>query len=260
MRPRFVVVSRELPRLGVCEIGYFKNRVIALFSQNFFFPTALRSPECRVFALRGPLPTLRIVTSNETGRGRRGPYAKTATRKRQIAQASLEVFGSRGYRGGTVQDVADAAGMSQTSVLHHYPSKAELLVAALEYRDQITDDSPGTGEQFADSVVQQARFNEGAAGLIELYAVLCGESTTVDHPARSYFEERFERLRGEYAAEFGYLQRIGRLRPGVDPQMAGTSLLALWDGIQVQWLLAPERVDMAGTLKAYLDLVLLPER
>ncbi|PCC36076.1 TetR/AcrR family transcriptional regulator [Glutamicibacter sp. BW77] len=199
------------------------------------------------------------MTSNESGRRRRGPYAKSAARREQIAQAALQVFGARGYRGGTVQDVADAAGMSQTSVLHHYPNKQELLIAALKRRDAVTDGTPGTGECFAQSIVEQAQFNEGAAELIELYAALCGESTTSDHPARSYFKARFECLRGEYGAEFEFMKSIGRLRPGVDPHVAGASLLALWDGIQVQWLLSPDDVDMAGTLKAYLDLVILPE-
>ncbi|GAB4100870.1 TetR/AcrR family transcriptional regulator [Sinomonas halotolerans] len=193
-----------------------------------------------------------------TGRSPRGPYAKTAERRRQIAQAALEVFGARGYRGGTVQEVADRVGMSQTSVLHHFPTKAALLVAALEHRDAIADESPGTGDRFAESVVRQAEHNEGAPGLIELYAVLCGESTTEGHPARTYFEERFERLRSEYAEELRHLAEAGRLRPGVDPETAGTTLLALWDGIQVQWLFAPAEIDMAATLKAYLDLIMLP--
>lgn len=198
------------------------------------------------------------MSIDETSRRTRGPYAKTAERRRQIAQAAFEVFGSRGYRGGTVQDVADRVGMSQTSVLHHFPTKEALLVAALQHRDAITDDSPGMGERFADSVVQQAECNEGVAGLIELYAVLCGESTTEGHPARQYFQERFERLRGEYSAEFEYMESIGRLRPGVDPRTAGATLLALWDGIQVQWLLGGDKVDMADTLRAYLDLIILP--
>jgi hypothetical protein len=45
----------------------------------------------------------------------------------------------------------------------------------------------------------------------------------------------------------------------VEPVVAAASLIALWDGIQTQWLLEPGSVDMAGCLRAYLDLVLLPE-
>jgi hypothetical protein len=36
-------------------------------------------------------------------------------------------------------------------------------------------------------------------------------------------------------------------------------LIALWDGIQTQWLLSPQSVDMAGCLRGYLELVILPE-
>lgn len=130
-------------------------------------------------------------------------------------------------------------------------------MAVLEYRDEISPNTPGTREHFAEVVAEQAENNEGVPHLIELYSVLCGEATTRDHPAREYFVKRFQRLRAEYSNELRYLASIGRLRPGVDPEIAGPTIVALWDGIQTQWLLNPEQVDMPGTLKAYLDLILI---
>lgn len=202
------------------------------------------------------------MTTNEASQPtRRGPYAKSTERRNTILAAAHAVFAARGYRGGSLQEVADRVGMSQTSLLHYFPSKSELLLAVLNWRDSITGDGtkPDPDEPFVDSIIRQARFNEDIPGVIELYTVLCAESVTEGHPGRDYFTERFERLRRSYTRQLSQLAAEGRLRPGVTPEAAAASLIALWDGIQTQWLLAPGSVDMAGCLRGYLDLVLLPE-
>ncbi|SEB70314.1 DNA-binding transcriptional regulator, AcrR family [Paramicrobacterium humi] len=190
---------------------------------------------------------------------RRGPYAKSAERRRSIVDAAFEVFAARGYQGGSLQDVADRVGMSQTSLLHYFPSKADLLVAVLNRRDVVADTGPLEDEtrDFPTILIDQARFNEGVPGLIELYTVLCGESVTEHYPARDYFEHRFARLRDEYSAELRKLEAAGRLREGVDIERAASSIVALWDGIQTQWLL-DDSVDMAACLADYLGLIIRP--
>lgn len=194
--------------------------------------------------------------------GRRGPYAKSTERRRTIVAAAHAVFAAHGYRGGSLQDVADRVGMSQTSLLHYFPTKSALLLAVLNWRDSITGDGTAPRdpeESLVDEVIRQARFNERIPGVIELYTVLCAESVTESHPGREYFTERFERLRKSYTRAFTSLSEEGRLRPGVNPERAAASLIALWDGIQTQWLLAPDSIDMAGCLRDYLHHVILTD-
>jgi AcrR family transcriptional regulator len=192
---------------------------------------------------------------------KRGPYAKSKQRRESIVAAAQEVFAAHGYRGGSLQDVADNVGMSQTSLLHYFPSKSDLLLAVLALRDSVTGGGElrDPEESLADAVIRQARFNETVPGVIELYTVLCAESVTENHPGQDYFTERYERLRRSYLRSFTALAEEGRLRPGVDPERAAVSLIGLWDGIQTQWLMAPESIDMAGCLRDYLELLLLPE-
>jgi hypothetical protein len=42
------------------------------------------------------------------------------------------------------------------------------------------------------------------------------------------------------------------LAPGVTIEYAAASTLALWDGIQLQWLLEPEAIDVPAHLAAHL--------
>ena len=49
-----------------------------------------------------------------------------------ILNAAVRVFGSRGYHGTSVRDIAEAAGVSPGSLYNHFASKHDLLVVILE--------------------------------------------------------------------------------------------------------------------------------
>lgn len=197
---------------------------------------------------------------------KRGPYAKTKARRESIVQAAHQVFAAHGFHGGSLQDVADKVGMSQSSLLHHFPSKNELLFAVLDLRDEsrpegmVLSADGSEALDFLERVFVQASFNESIPGVIELYTVLCAESLTEGHPGSEYFAQRYARLRASYESEFAQLALAGKLKAGVDPGRAAASLVALWDGIQTQWLMAPESVDMSACLRDYVNLILVTPR
>ncbi|PSL37480.1 TetR family transcriptional regulator [Labedella gwakjiensis] len=202
-------------------------------------------------------------------RRRRGPYAKSAERRRAIVAAAFDVFATRGFRAASLREVAERVGMSQTTLLHHFPSKEELFLAVIASRDAVepvlapdalrglaAEDPRIPAVRFADLITTQASFNEGVPGVIQLYAVLVGEGVTDDHPGRDYFAERFARMRAGYVVDLERLRDLGLLRDGVDPAIAAATIIALWDGIQLQWLYDADAVDMAAALRDYLALIL----
>lgn len=191
---------------------------------------------------------------------RRGPYAKTPARRRQIVDAAMALFGARGFHSTSLRDVAAAAGIGQTTLRHHFPDKSALLLAALRRRDELGQgDIPERADDFPAHVVDRATQNRASPELVELYTVLSAESVAAGHPSRQYFIDRFADLRRDYGGFMRELERRGRLRAGVDPETATTALIALWDGLQVQWLLEPDRVDIPAQLAAYLDLIIAPD-
>ncbi|BAS14784.1 transcriptional regulator TetR protein [Arthrobacter sp. Hiyo8] len=54
---------------------------------------------------------------------------------------------------------------------------------------------------------------------------------------------------------FSHMADEGTLRPGVAPATAARQLTALMDGLQVQWLLDNDSVDMPSEVAAYLNAV-----
>lgn len=58
---------------------------------------------------------------------------RTATTRTRLLDAALEVLAERGYAATTTVEVARRAGVSRGAQLHHFPTKAELLAAAVEH-------------------------------------------------------------------------------------------------------------------------------
>jgi AcrR family transcriptional regulator len=55
-----------------------------------------------------------------------------ADRRHAILDAALEVFSRRGYNGASIDEIAQAAGISKALIYEHFPSKKDLHVSLLE--------------------------------------------------------------------------------------------------------------------------------
>jgi AcrR family transcriptional regulator len=189
-------------------------------------------------------------------RGPRGEYAKSSATREGILDAALEVFAS-GYHSGSLRDIANRVGMSEAGLLHHFKSKSILLQAVLDLRDerarQLVDFDAEDGAEALRGLVALARYNASVPGVVELYCTLSAESTAPNHPAHEYFKRRYETVRASLERTFERLIADGRLIPGVSPGRAAVVTIAMMDGLQVQWLLDRDVVDMGDALKEFFD-------
>jgi len=190
---------------------------------------------------------------------REGGYASGRLRREQIVTAATELFSRVGYRHATVLELAQAAGISRTGLLHHFGSKEALLEAVLERRD--AEDAARVPDALADesglaalaALVRLASRNTTRPHLVALFSVLSAEAAAGDHPAHDYFTRRYRRAVGDIEASLRRAGRAGVLAPGVEPARQARTVVALMDGLQVQWLLAPDEVDMAGAIREHLQ-------
>ncbi len=68
-----------------------------------------------------------------TDKVRRTQAERREGTRKQLLDAAVECLIERGYSGTTTTEVADRAGVSRGAQLHHFPTKAELLAAAIEH-------------------------------------------------------------------------------------------------------------------------------
>ncbi|MBT2477503.1 helix-turn-helix domain-containing protein [Streptomyces sp. ISL-94] len=62
----------------------------------------------------------------------------------------LEVFSARGFRAGSLNDIAEEAGLTRAGPLHHYPNKQVVLLAFPEQRDAVLALGGGAGGRLTD--------------------------------------------------------------------------------------------------------------
>ncbi|WP_206439746.1 TetR/AcrR family transcriptional regulator [Streptomyces scabichelini] len=175
-----------------------------------------------------------------------------AERRAEILRAALEVIAERGYRGASLAAVAERVGLTQQGLLHYFPTKEALLVAVLAERDQW--DAVPDSRWRLDLLGSLVEYNAMRPGIVQTFSALLGESVTEEHPAREFFTRRYATVRATMAqvlrAEYG-----DRLPSGLTPERAAPLLVAVMDGLQYQWLLAPEEVDMPGAFRDFLTLL-----
>ncbi|GAA1728116.1 TetR/AcrR family transcriptional regulator [Isoptericola hypogeus] len=205
-------------------------------------------------------------TTTESGTAPRRGYAKGRAKREEILQAAIVMFGEVGYHGASLREIASRVGISHPGLLHHFPTKAALLEAVLEHRDEIDfadfDRDLEQGRTMFDALLRLVQRNALRRPVVEVFAGLAAEATSPDHPAHDYFAQRYPTTVRRMLTELERRAGAGTLRPGIEPAVAARTIVALMDGLQIQWLYSLDgprdaRVDMAADLKTYLDLIVV---
>jgi AcrR family transcriptional regulator len=187
--------------------------------------------------------------------------ARAAKRRAEILRAAHEVFTSKGFRAGSLVDIADRVGITHQGILHYFGSKEQLLVEVLRDRDisgrqEFENDEQPVGIDFLHHVLSTVDKNTERTGIVQAYTVLSAESVTEDHPAQGWFRDRFHELRGDLTRALRAACGPGAEVSDAQLERGATALIAVMDGLQVQWLLDPEAVDMPAVVRMTLDALL----
>jgi AcrR family transcriptional regulator len=193
------------------------------------------------------LSTKWLVSKDNVARSRsRRSREDPAARRQQILDGAIRTFGQRGYHGFTVRELAKSCGLSNAGLLHYFPSKDQLLEAVMQEmeRRELQALAPLAARTYVSLpaflafmqalVARESTYPEFA----RLYAVLQSESLDEVHPAHDSFRAR----------ESAQLKRFARLvAPHVaEPRSTARHLVALMDGLRLQWLRDGQKFDMAA--------------
>jgi AcrR family transcriptional regulator len=182
--------------------------------------------------------------------------ARSEAARERVLQAALRAIAATGFRASSLSAIAADAGLTTAGLLHHFPSKDHLLVAVLAERDRLDGArfqlGGFRGLAALDRLVELVEHNTMVPGLVQAYTVLMGESVGADHPARDWFRDRYPKRRANIAAALRAGVDSGEIRPNVDCDALAAEIIAMMDGLQVQWVLNPDLVDMAAAFADYI--------
>ncbi|GAA2036699.1 TetR/AcrR family transcriptional regulator [Agromyces tropicus] len=179
----------------------------------------------------------------------RGPYAKGLAKRGEILDAALEEFGRRGYDRTSMREIARQTGLSQAGLLHYFSTKEELFLAVLRRRD----DRATTPDEYSHihsvkRLLGAVARNADEPGLVRLFVSMSAESVDGDGMAHGFFVDRYRWLIDEIAGDIRAQQEAGEASTAIDAEDAASILVAVADGLQLQWLLDPDGVDMADRI------------
>lgn len=188
------------------------------------------------------------ATRRPPGRPRGGDSAEVRAR---IVRAAIELIGRQGYGATSMAQIAKAAGISATGLVHHFPVKEDLYAAVLRERDELDRAAYLSAAEVPwgalESVVSLARANAQRPEMVRLFSSVAGEATAAAHPGNAWLREHYQRMFTQLCSAMRADQRAGAARADLPVERVAREIAALMDGYQTQWLLDPS-FDMAGAL------------
>lgn len=194
---------------------------------------------------------------------RRTKQEAQETRAR-LLDAAEQLFHERGVSRTSLQDIAQAAGVTRGAVYWHFEDKVQLFNAMMERATMPLEEdfepsvSPGPDRPLDDlrlrlmNVMHCAAFNARTRRAFEIanlrvefvgeMASIRGRKVAAHREWTEHNRDAFERARA-----------LGQLPPDVDAHQAAIGLMALIGGLLHHWILDPEAFDLMEVGQARLE-------
>lgn len=188
------------------------------------------------------------------------PPAGSEDKRARVLHEAVELFAHQGYAGTSLAEIARAAEISKAGLLHYFPSKDALFAAVLTQRDQKTHeefllDSTDAPWKLLDQWVHLIERNVQDPTGVALYSVMSGAAVSDEHPAHEWFTGHLATTIEMLTRAFDEGKKAGTVRPDAPSRSLARCLVALSDGLQVQWLAARACHDKDKTTVFGTDLV-----
>ena len=229
-------------------------------------------------------------------RGPGRPRAGSEDKRARILNEAVVLFGEHGYAGTSLADIANAADISKAGLLHHFSSKDELFCKVLERRDRedalsILVESPAVEGDAAEAPVdtignldtldvagasdldgnpwalleryiELLERNVAHRDLTAIYTATAVSVLDAEHPAHRWMANHLNSAVERFESSFEAGKTAGLVDPKMPSRLVARSLVALIDGLQLQWLCSTTpgtaaaeslSTDLVAVIRLYAD-------
>ncbi len=197
-----------------------------------------------------------VASEPAAPRKRRNP--KGEARREHILEVARTIFSEGGYHSASIADIASRAEISQAGLLHHFPSKPDILLAVLNARDadairEVSGDELD-GAAYLNRYVHMLRDHAADPALVQLNAMISAEALAESHPAHDYFVTQHRVRLAEFTHSMEDAYDFGAMPEGVTAETVARWAIALAEGMRLQMLYEEKgRVDRASTLALFFE-------
>lgn len=187
-----------------------------------------------------------------------------AAKRAEITRAATEVFARKGFQGASVDDVAEAAGVSKGTLYGYFQNKEELFYATFQAFSaeilQLCETAMAEQNTAWDKLGACLRFSAGALQeQIELFPLTLEIwAAASSGPARERFAEAMQGMYAEFRQMTAALLRVGRdageFRADLDPDAVAAWLVGGLDGLMLQYWF-DQSLDVVALIDGFLSVV-----
>jgi AcrR family transcriptional regulator len=186
----------------------------------------------------------------------------TEERRTQILEAAMQVFAERGFHQARMDDIAERSGLSKGALYLYYTSKDAIIAALM--RSLFTLELRGTRalldapDPVAERLIaitrmftsELERMSFALPVLLEFYAVAARQRAV-----RQFLSEMFAEYQDILRALVQQGIERSELRPA-DPGDVAVTLIALYEGLAVIWVMAPHALNLSAQAESSVRLLL----
>lgn len=183
------------------------------------------------------------------------------TDKRQrILHAAIRVFARKGFFGSRVSDIAKDAGVADGTIYLYFKSKDDLLISVFEDKmDEILPAFRTAMEQVADPLGKIRAFIRTHGELVrndpELAQVLQVELRQSSKFMKEYKPVKFNQLLELLAEAVEEGQKLGIIRPDVQPATVKRAVFGSLDELALHWVSRPNGFDLEAAYNQLADIL-----
>ena len=195
-------------------------------------------------------------------RGLTLPQQRKEETRVRILEAACRVFAGRGYEAATVEEITAECGIAKGALYSHFASKEELfrtiLVEHVRRRAAETAARLEPGLPLRESILRIIEASWATCRTDPVWSPLLMEFWALassNEWGREAVAALFDHCSAALARFLSGAKRVGLVRPDVDVHRAARLLLAVNDGLVLQWQTQPDKVDPEEFLGPMADMI-----
>jgi AcrR family transcriptional regulator len=190
---------------------------------------------------------------------KRRPRRAAEETRQQAIHVAVALIAEVGYHKMTLSEVAARTGISQSGLLHHFPSRPALLTAVLEQRERedseflFGDGEVSLGWAAYDALISLAARNTTRPEWVGVFVRVAAEASEADHPAHEWIVQHYASTRRWLTEATEHGITTGEIRPDAPVNLIVGNTIAVQDGLQQQWLVTPKDVPLVRNLREHVQ-------
>jgi AcrR family transcriptional regulator len=190
---------------------------------------------------------------------------KISLLKQRIIAQGIRLFLRKGFRSTTLNDIIDATGSSKGAFYWHFKSKNELLQTIInQFEETFLDKTIEAVTSMAGSFQTKFRYyhkhitefalhnKELCMGFMTISAELAGNGTDLEQQIKRVYEKHRDFLKDLVTA--GRKENV--LKEDLDTDMAAHVIMAINNGMLLEWYMNQNSVDSQLLAKTYREITL----